>query len=378
MVYRKFKDLQISGLGFGTMRYPIIDGQSGQIDKEAAREMIAYAMAHGVNYYDTAWGYHAGTSEVVTGELLKEYPRDSFYLATKFPGYDTSNFGKVEEIFEAQLARCQVDYFDFYLIHNVDEHNINYYLDDETYKTVSYLLKQKELGRIRHLGFSFHSMYDTTKKYLEAYGQYMEFAQIQLNWLDWTYQRAKEHVELLREYNLPIWVMEPLRGGKLVNLDAADAKRLEELRPNESIPGWAFRFLQTMPDVTTILSGMSNLEQVKQNVEIFAAEAPLSESENAALLTLADEILERTLVPCTACRYCTPYCPQELDIPTILTACNEYAMTGGGWQVDTIIGGLKKGKRPADCIGCRACEGVCPQKLGISEAIQDLSKKIGK
>ena len=165
MVYRKFKDLNISELAMGTMRYPVIDGKNDQIDKEAAKEMFAYALANGVNYYDTAWGYHGGTSEPITGELLKEYPRESFYLATKFPGYDVSNFGKVEEIFEAQLERCQVEYFDFYLIHNVDEHNIDKYLDDDTYHTVSYLLKQKELGRIRHLGFSFHSTYDTTKRY---------------------------------------------------------------------------------------------------------------------------------------------------------------------------------------------------------------------
>ena len=173
MVYNKFKGLDISALGVGTMRYPIIDGKEEQIDVEQAREMIAYAMEQGINYYDTAWGYYAGNSELVTGELLKEYPRESFYLASKFPGYDVSNFGKVEEIFEKQLEKCQVDYFDFYLIHNVNEENIEYYLDDATYHTVEYLLKQKENGRIRYLGFSFHGAYDVTKRYLETYGKYM-------------------------------------------------------------------------------------------------------------------------------------------------------------------------------------------------------------
>lgn len=377
MVYRKFKDIELSGLGMGTMRYPIIDGKANQIDMDAAREMFAYAMENGINYYDTAWGYHGGTSEAATGELLKDYPRESFYLATKFPGYDTSNFGKVEEIFEEQLRRCQVDYFDFYLIHNVDEHNIDFYLDDETYHTVSYLLKQKELGRIRYLGFSFHSQYETTKRYLEAYGKYMEFAQIQLNWIDWTYQKAKEHVDLLREYSLPIWVMEPLRGGKLVNLSPEDADRLKAIRPTETIPGWSFRFLQALPDVGMILSGMSDLNQVKENVETFRTEDPLTETETAQLLALADDMLKRTLIPCTACRYCTPYCPMELDIPTILSACNEHAMTGGGWAVNAMIEGLPEGRRPKDCIGCRACEGVCPQKLSIADAIADLAKKLG-
>lgn len=377
MVYRKFKDVELSGLGMGTMRYPVIDGVAGQIDKEAAREMIAYAMANGVNYYDTAWGYHSGMSEPVTGELLKEYPRESFYLATKFPGYDLSNFGKAEEIFEEQLRRCQVDYFDFYLIHNVDEHNIEYYLDDDKYGTISYFLKQKELGRIRYLGFSFHSEYATTKRYLEKYGDCMEFAQIQLNWVDWTYQKAKEQVELLREYNLPIWVMEPLRGGKLATLAEEDADKLKALRPEETIPAWSFRFLQAMPDVKMILSGMSSLEQLQQNVETFKTEAPLTDAETDSLLNVADEMLERTLIPCTACRYCTPYCPMELDIPTILTACNEHAMTGGGWVVDSLIGGLPADKKPKDCLGCHACEGVCPQKLPIVDAIADLARKLG-
>lgn len=374
MVYRKFKDVELSGLGMGAMRYPVIGGNAAQIDKEAAREMIACAMANGINYYDTAWGYHSGTSEPVTGELLKEYPRESFYLATKFPGYDVSNFGKAEEIFEEQLRRCQVEYFDFYLIHNVDEHNIDYYLDDETYGTISYFLKQKELGRIRYLGFSFHSTYDTTKRYLEKYGDCMEFAQIQLNWIDWTYQKAKEQVALLREYNLPIWVMEPLRGGKLAVLEEKDAARLKALRPEETIPAWSFRFLQTMPDVKMILSGMSDLEQVKQNIKTFETEALLTSEEKDELLSVADDILGRTVVPCTSCRYCTPYCPMELDIPTILAACNEYAMTGGGWLVDSLIGGLPENKRPKDCIGCRACEGVCPQKLPIADCIAALSK----
>lgn len=375
MVYRKFKGLDISALGLGTMRYPVIDGKEDQIDVEEARKMIAYAMEQGVNYYDTAWGYHAGKSELATGELLKEYPRGSFYLATKFPGYDVSNMDKVEEIFEKQLEKCQVDYFDFYLVHNVCEENIAYYLNDEKYGVVSYLLKQKEQGRIRHLGFSFHSAYDVTKRYLERYGQYMEFAQIQLNWFDWTFQKAKEHVELLREYNLPIWVMEPLRGGKLVNLAQEDAERLQQLRPEETIPGWSFRFLQTFPDVVTVLSGMSSLEQTKQNIEIFQTEAPLTADETEVLLSIGDDILSRDLLPCTACRYCTAYCPKGLNIPMLLEAYNEHTFAGGGWMAQSLVGNQPEGKRPWDCIGCKACEAVCPQKLTIADAMADFATK---
>ena len=169
MIYKDFQDLKLSALGMGAMRLPVIDGDDSKIDEAAAKEMVAYAMEQGVNYYDTAWGYHDGNSELVMGRALKEYPRDSFYLATKFPGYDLSNMDKVEEIFEKQLEKCQVEYFDFYLFHNVCEMNIDAYLD-EKYGIYDYLMKQKENGRIRHLGFSAHGSYDVMKRFLEKYG----------------------------------------------------------------------------------------------------------------------------------------------------------------------------------------------------------------
>ena len=212
MVYREFQDLQLSALGMGAMRLPVIDGNDAQIDKEATAEMVAYAMKHGINYYDTAWGYHAGNSETVMGEALSRYPRESFYLATKFPGYDLSNMDKVESIFEAQLEKCGVDYFDFYLFHNVCEMNIDAYLD-EKYGIFDYLMEQKKKGRIRHLGFSAHGSYDIMKRFLDAYGKHMEFCQIQLNYLDWSFQNARAKVDLLKEHHIPVWVMEPLRGG---------------------------------------------------------------------------------------------------------------------------------------------------------------------
>ena len=179
MIYKEFQDLKLSALGLGAMRLPVIDGNDGQIDEAAVKEMVAYAMEHGINYYDTAWGYHNGQSEIVMGNALKDYPRDSFYLASKFPGYDLSNMPKVEEIFEKQLEKCQVDHFDFYLFHNVCEMNIDAYLDDEKYGIDTYLTEQKKNGRIRHLGFSAHGDYETMKRFLEAYGDHMEFCQIQ-------------------------------------------------------------------------------------------------------------------------------------------------------------------------------------------------------
>ena len=185
MIYRDFQGLKLSMLGLGTMRLPVIDSDDGKIDETTAQRMVDKAIDSGINYFDTAWGYHSGNSEPFVGKALSKYPRDKYYLATKFPGYDVSNFGKVEEIFEQQLKRCRVDYFDFYLFHHVCELNINQYLDDEKYKTYSYLIEQKKNGRIRHLGFSAHGTIETMRKFLEKYGKYMEFCQIQLNYIDW-------------------------------------------------------------------------------------------------------------------------------------------------------------------------------------------------
>ena len=227
MIYKEFQDLKLSNLGLGTMRLPN-KGTNGDtpIDEEETAKMVDYAIKSGINYFDTAWGYHNGESELVIGKVLKKYPRDSFYLASKFPGYDISNMDKVEEIFEKQLEKCQVEYFDFYLFHNVYEKNVDLYLD-EKYGILDYLLKQKENGRIKHLGFSVHGSYDVMKKFLEAYGKHMEFGQIQLNYLDYEFQDAKSKIELLNEYNIPIWVMEPLRGGKLAKLSEENENKLK-------------------------------------------------------------------------------------------------------------------------------------------------------
>ena len=212
MLYHEFQGLELSALGMGAMRLPVIDGDDARVDENAVKEMVAYAIEHGVNYFDTAWGYHNGQSELALGRALAAYPRDSFYLADKFPGYDLSNMDKVEEIFEAQLEKCGVDYFDFYLFHNVCELNIDAYLD-RSHRIYAYLTEQKKNGRIRHLGFSAHGSCEVIRRFLDAYGDAMEFAQIQLNYLDWDSQGAKDKVELLTAHGLPVWVMEPLRGG---------------------------------------------------------------------------------------------------------------------------------------------------------------------
>lgn len=373
MIYKDFEGIKLSALGMGCMRLPLKGSSDAEIDEEQAKEMAEYAFEHGVNYFDTAWGYHDGNSETVMGKILKNFPRDKFYLASKFPGYDLTNFPKVKEIFEKQLEKCQVDHFDFYLFHNVCELNIDKYLDPK-YGVYDYLTEQKRNGRIRHLGFSAHGSYDVIKRFLDAYGKDIEFCQLQINYIDWDFQDAKKKVELLKEWNIPVWVMEPLRGGRLANLAPEDEKKLKELRPNETIAAWAFRFLQSLPGVTMILSGMSDFEQMKSNVKTFETEEPLNEKEMETLLAIAKHMTQG--VPCTACRYCTSHCPQGLNIPELIKLYNEHTFTNGGFIAPFALQAMPESKRPSACIGCRSCEKVCPQQIKISEIFKDFSQKV--
>ncbi len=375
MIYKEFQNLKLSALGLGAMRLPVIDGNDAAVDAAATEEMVAYAMEQGINYYDTAWGYHSGNSETVIGKALGKYPRENFYLATKFPGYDLANMPKVKEIFEKQLEKCGVDYFDFYLFHNVCEMNIDAYLDKQ-YGIYEYLMEQKRDGRIRHLGFSAHGDLDVMKRFLEAYGKDMEFCQIQLNYLDWSFQNAEAKVELLKSYNIPVWVMEPLRGGKLVKLPEEQGQRLKAARPEEEIPAWAFRFLQSIPGVTMILSGMSNMEQLQANIRTFGEEKPLAKEEMDMLMDVVSAMKNNTL-PCTACHYCVSHCPKGIDIPKILELYNEHSLTGGGFLAPMAIGAMPKEKQPSACVGCRSCEKVCPQQIKISETMSNFAAQLG-
>ena len=375
MIYRDFQGMKLSALGLGAMRLPVIGGDDAKVDAPAVQEMVDCAMAHGINYYDTAWGYHDGNSETVLGAALGKYPRESYHLATKFPGYDLSNMPKVREIFERQLEKCGVDCFDFYLFHNVCEMNIDAYLDPK-YGIFDYLVAQKRAGRIKHLGFSAHGSIPVMERFLNAYGSEMEFCQIQLNYLDWTFQDARGKVELLNRWKLPVWVMEPLRGGKLAKLPENVEGALKAMRPGETVPAWAFRFLQGVPGVTMVLSGMSSLQQLQDNIATFETDAPLTEAEREELLKLADGMLNGVL-PCTACRYCTSHCPQGLDIPMLLKLYNEHSFTGGGFIAPMALMAVPEEKHPSACLGCRSCEQVCPQQIKISEAMADFAAKLG-
>ncbi len=370
MIYKEFKGDRISRLGFGCMRFPLIEG-STDIDEVLTEKMVDYAIANGVNYFDTAAPYHDGNSEIVIGKILKKYPRDSFYLATKFPGHQIKPGleGKVTQldyVFEGQLKKCGVEYFDYYLLHNVCENSMDVYTDPQR-GIIEYLVEQKKAGRIRHLGFSSHASYETLKDFVEKYGADMEFCMIQLNYLDWTLQNAKAKYEYLRDKGLGIWVMESARGGTLANLRPEIAERLKAARPDESVASWAFRWIQELPDINVALSGMSTYEQVLDNIKTYSEIKPLSDSEKHLIEDIAANFAK--FVPCTACNYCLKECPQELNIPGIIKAYNDFQVQFSFTPL-MYIEALGDGKRPSDCLACGACEAQCPQGIKISEVMR--------
>lgn len=374
MLTNEFQGIPLSRLGFGTMRLPVVNGVATDIDEKQVDDMIDYAISHGINYFDTAHPYHGGMSEKVIGKSLSRYPRESYYLASKYPGHIIRGSYNPAEIFEEQLQKCGVDYFDFYLLHNVYENSIQVYQDPQ-WGILDYFLEQKRLGRIKHLGFSTHGRPDTIQSFLDYCGDQMEFCQIQLNYLDWTLQAAKEKYELLTERGIAVWVMEPVRGGRLAQLSETEAARLQALRPDETSPAWAFRFLQDLPNVKMILSGMSNMAQMVENVETFQQEKPLTEAERATLLEIAEGM--KNSVPCTACRYCCDGCPQGLDIPVLISAYNEIRFSPS-LNVPMLLDALPEDKRPAACIACGKCAKVCPQNIDIPGAMKGLVEECAK
>ncbi len=374
MICKDFENEKISALGLGCMRFPLQEG-TDQVDMVATGKMVDFAIAGGINYFDTAWAYHGGASEGIMGELLKKYPRESYYLATKFPGYDVKNMERKEDIFEEQLRRCQTDYFDFYLCHTVCESNIELYLDPQ-YGLIPFLVEQKKKGRIRHIGFSNHGSLEMVKRFLTAYGDVMEFCQVQLNWLDWDFQKAGALVEYLNEIQMPIWVMEPLRGGSLCTLAPKYINILQSLAADRSLPEWGFRYLQTIPGVTVVLSGMSNMEQLQENIRIFGENEPLSPDEIQALYEIGANITASNKLPCTKCNYCTEYCPQKLDIPRLIAVYNEYEYTPGGFIDPEQMKDITEEQKPSACIACGACEQVCPQKIEIRKMMDDFTARI--
>lgn len=370
MQYKQLCGEKLSRLGMGNMRLPTTDGK---IDKVKAQAIIDYLMAEGVNYYDTAYMYHGGESEKFVGKALRKYPRDSYFLATKMPSSELDKGRSPQEIFEEQLAKCGVDHFDFYLLHNMSENSYDVFTSEEK-GVIPYLLEQKKIGRIRHLGVSSHAKPETLKKFLDLCHEAMEFVQIQLNYLDWDMQDAKSQYEIISSYELPVWVMEPCRGGRLASLSPAADKVLKDAAPEASIASWAFRWVHSLDNVGVVLSGMTQMDQAVDNVKTFSQGKNLSEVENGTLMKALDLFRSEVNVPCTVCHYCDG-CPMGIDIPAVLALYNNFQLNKSPFirmQLDKLSAG------PADCIACGACKPKCPQNISIPEVMAEFAAEIEK
>ena len=370
MICSEFEGMQIPMLGFGTMRLPVVDPKEpAGIDEEKTEELIDYALSHGIKYFDTAYFYHGEQSERVVGRILKKYPRENYYLATKFPGYQIAKRFYPAETFEKQLRKCGVEFFDFYLLHNVYEKSLKNYTDPR-WKIIDYLVEEKKRGRVRYLGFSTHGNVEMIEKFCDDYAGVFDFCQIQLNYLDWTLQNAKAKYELLTQRKIPIWVMEPIRGGRLACMDGTTEARMKKLRPNESVASWAMRWLQGLPNVKVVLSGMTYLEDIKDNLKSFKERKTLTEKEIGLLYEIAAEM--NNSISCTACGYCCNVCPMELDIPGLLRLYRDFKMEASlplGMRMDLV----PENKRPSACIGCGRCGDTCPQKIDVTKHMKEFA-----
>ena len=368
MIYNEFHGLKLSGLGFGCMRFAK-DPATGEIDQDKVGKMFDLAISNGVNYFDTAYPYLDGKSELAMAEALAKYPRESYFIADKFPGHSLP--GPIDNLalFHVSLKKCRTDYFDFYLLHNVTEWSVQFYESPE-YHIIEDMVKMKEEGKIRNFGFSFHGGCELLEQFLTRHESIFDFVQIQCNYLDWTLQDAKKKYEIITDHGLGVWVMEPLRGGKLASLSETDLARLKETDPQITAAEAAFRFLQGLPNIRVILSGMNEVFQVEENLKTFESRKPLSDEGREILLEIAEGM--KSGVPCTACRYCCAGCPMGLDIPYLLDCYNSLKVQVG---VTTTmrLDGLSEEKKPAACIQCGQCAHACPQSIDVPAVIAELA-----
>ena len=319
---------KISLLGLGTMRLPLRDAaDQTSIDEEKAQEIFDYAYAHGVNYFDTAYPYHGGMSEKFCGKALAKYPRASYHLASKLPGWLLKCDEDVPRIFNEQLANCRTDYFDFYLVHSVHESSWPNYVKYHAYDQLNELRKA---GKIKRLGFSFHGSAEQLPEILAACD--WDFVQLQLNYFDWDYQQSRKKYELCAAAGLQVIVMEPVRGGMLNTLCPEAAALLHQAAPEKSLASWAIRWVASLPNVLCVLSGMTTLEQVQDNVASMDPFIPLSTTEQDTLARALDVFKAQKLAPCTACKYCMP-CPAGVNIPGMLRAALSKALAEAGCPV---------------------------------------------
>lgn len=362
-------------LGFGLMRLP---EKNGEIDIEQVRRMADAYLQSGMNYFDTAYVYHGGHSEEAVKEALaKRYPREQFMVATKLPAWCLKDKSDRDRIFSEQLDRCGLDYFDFYLLHSVEDGS-----NGDTYEKLdcfSWGMQKKAEGKIRHFGFSFHGSPEYLESLLDRHPE-VEFVQIQLNYADWENPvvQSGRLYEVLHRRNIPMIIMEPVKGGSLAKLPPELEAKYRALRPDASVASWALRFVASLPGVMTILSGMSAEEQMLDNIKTFSDFEPLTDQEKAVIEEVRSIMLDVPLIGCTACRYCTDGCPQKISIPDIFRAVNTMTLYNDEFRPKAFYRGLlsQGHEKASDCIACGQCESVCPQHLPIIQLLKDASARL--
>lgn len=392
---------KVSLLGYGCMRWPMKKGEDGKdhIDQEAVNEMVDYAYRNGVNYYDTSPAYLQGQSEEAAGIALSRYPRESYYIATKLSNFNNFSREAGLKMYRDSQKALRTDYFDYYLLHAIGTSGFEGF--EERYINnglLDFLLEEREAGRIRNLGFSFHGRKEVFDRFMELHEKYhWDFVQIEMNYVDWKHAKVPENVnadylhEELAKRNIPATIMEPLLGGRLAKLPAAIAEKMKEREPQMSIASWAFRFCGSYPNILTVLSGMSSMDPLIENVETFSHFKPLNDEEKSFLMEMANLMEDYPTVPCNACSYCMP-CPYGIDIPMIFRHYNDHVNSGEIAQsceqdhfqrlkrrylvsydraVETV--------RQADhCIGCGQCRPKCPQSIDIPRALRHIDRYVEK
>lgn len=375
MEYRKIDalDANVSLLGFGAMRLPLRSEEADDIDTDAVSQMVDAAIRGGVNYFDTAYAYHKQKSEdALRVSLVERYDRNSYYLADKLAVFLCKTAEEQQTMFDTQLHRCGVDYFDFYLIHAIGEER---YEQCRAFGSFDFIKRLKDSGQAKRIGISFHSTPEFLERVLDDHPE-IEFVQLQINYLDWQAQRASEYHRVAHDRGLPIIVMEPVKGGSLANLVPGAAALRDDLAAPAGQAAFALRFAASQKGVMTVLSGMSSLEQVEANIRAFDRFKPFSDEEYA----LADRILAETRkisqIPCTECAYCVDACPVGIEIPKIFSIYNEYKRSGVEFHAQYLYSCIPDGHRADACIGCGACAALCPQKIDIPAELAALHPQI--
>ena len=357
---------EISRLGYGGMRFP---KNGDEVDMDAAVQLLRKAYEMGINYFDTAMVYHKGESEKIFGKAFEPYPRDSYLIADKMSIWLCSDEEDMKARFYNQLKTLKTDYIDFYLVHSL---NRNHYKKVKDLHCVEFLQQMKQEGKIKHLGFSFHDTYQVFTQILNDYT--WDFVQIQLNYLDWHNQGAEQLYRELERRNLPVMVMEPVRGGYLATIDSERAKPFLELEPQRSIASWAIRWVESLPQVAVVLSGMSDLQQLEDNVATMTNFEPMNEQELAAIDRVVEEIRKVNEIPCTGCRYCMD-CPMGVDIPEIFSIYSQYKIFGKEKAfVQDYEEVVEHGNGAEHCVRCLACTTKCPQMIAIPDKLEMIAK----